>query len=143
MQDNVAYPWTDDLQEHSIEASTCDYNLDSPYWFIHKGYIYNIRRNNFNVWLGYVYIPQGHPCFDKFCEDIDVQIHGGLTYSGLTKLNGIDYYIVGFDCAHYGDIIPEHDYIFEGSTYKDYNFVKQETIQLAEQLWSKANEYIH
>ena len=143
MQDNVAYPWTDDLQEHSIEASTCDYNLDSPYWFIHKGYIYNIRRNNFNVWLGYVYIPQGHPCFDKFCEDIDVQIHGGLTYSGLTKLNGIDYYIVGFDCAHYDDIIPEHDYIFEGSTYKDYNFVKQETIQLAEQLWSKANEYIH
>ena len=139
MQDNVAHPWTADLQEHSIEASTCAYNLDTPYWFIHKNYICNIKRTpSIKIWCGYVYIPQGHPCFDKFYENIDVDIHGGLTFDGHKELNGIDYYVVGFDCAHVGDIIPENLVHFEDATYKDYNFIKQETINLAEQLWNKA-----
>lgn len=60
---------------------------------------------------GYVAVPPGHPWHGVSYMDIECDIHGGLTY-GQTKNNlnwyeakdvPVDYYIVGFDTAHYGD----------------------------------------
>lgn len=63
---------------------------------------------------GYVIIPPGHALHGKDYEDIDVDIHCGLTFSELVtqrllelwpELTSEDlgYWVVGFDTAHYGD----------------------------------------
>jgi hypothetical protein len=60
---------------------------------------------------GYVIIPEGHPLHGKDYDDIDVAVHGGLTFSESAK--NIDWeeiteedrngWVVGFDTAHYSD----------------------------------------
>ncbi len=63
---------------------------------------------------GYVVIPEGHPSYGKHYDEIDVDIHGGLTYGGLvtyfqlSKMDDLDEsdvggWLVGFDTAHSGD----------------------------------------
>lgn len=51
---------------------------------------------------GYVKIPSDHPFFCKCYSDIDVDIHGGLTYGQLEN----DGFWIGFDCAHSFDVVP-------------------------------------
>ena len=54
---------------------------------------------------GYVGLPKGHKYEDEDYNNIDVSVHGGLTYAG----DGVRYPVqderswVGFDCAHSGD----------------------------------------
>lgn len=70
---------------------------------------------------GYVLLPKGHPWYGKFYTDIDVYVHGGLTYSDLFPYNWFagdrhfemceqlninklkDFWCIGFDCSHYDD----------------------------------------
>lgn len=64
---------------------------------------------------GYVVLPKGHKYHGKHYDDIDVDIHGGLTFSeevneeilehwgSLLTKEDIGCWIIGFDCAHYGD----------------------------------------
>ncbi len=81
-----------------------------------------------NTWLngmehgwgnGYVLIPEGHILHGKHYDDIDVNIHGGLTFSGLideqalvwgkdilTK-DDIGMWMIGFDTAHYSDTMSK------------------------------------
>jgi hypothetical protein len=59
-------------------------------------------------------LPSGHPLEGKFYEDIAVEIHGGLTYSESTDKG----YIIGFDCAHSGDVVPFSSNGF-GKSYMD------------------------
>jgi hypothetical protein len=47
---------------------------------------------------GYVRIPKGHPWHGLGYDDIDVRVHGGLTYSEGDW--------IGFDCLHLGDYWP-------------------------------------
>ncbi len=62
---------------------------------------------------GYVVIPKGHKLHGINYDDINVNVHGGLTFSKLASdLDWIeipedakDGWIVGFDTAHYGDNI--------------------------------------
>ena len=43
-----------------------------------------ISRNlHFQTWNGYVGLPDEHPCSGKGYDDIDVNVHGGLTYEIL------------------------------------------------------------
>lgn len=66
---------------------------------------------------GYVAVPPGHPLHGMFYNDIDIDIHGGLTYSGPTdnwqpgtlpeELVGKDYWAIGFDTAHCDDTIAK------------------------------------
>jgi len=51
---------------------------------------------------GYVVLPKTHPYAGKNSQDIDVDVHGGLTFHGWEG----DDYIVGFNCAHAGDLVP-------------------------------------
>lgn len=66
---------------------------------------------------GYVLIPKGHKLFGVDYNDIDVNVHGGLTYSqeitadhierlGL-EVEDIGMWCVGFDTAHYQDTLSE------------------------------------
>ena len=85
---------------------------------------------------GYVVLPEDHKLYGTDYEEIDVDVHGGLTYSENGK--------VGFDCAHAGDCIPsiiktlsdlgmstDH---YNGDEYRDMGFVIRETYELARQL---------
>jgi hypothetical protein len=66
---------------------------------------------------GYVLIPEGHPDHGKPYDDIDVDVHGGLTYAelcddemierwpvgGLIAEEDKGCWVVGFDTCHYSD----------------------------------------
>ena len=82
-------------------------------------------RDNHYVFLsggyanGYVAVPPGHPLFGKHYDEVEVNIHGGLTYSGMSEnfdesedLETIDddsntvphgWWVFGFDTLHCGD----------------------------------------
>ena len=55
---------------------------------------------------GYVGLPKGHEHEKKHYDDIDVDVHGGLTYSSIAHdlwaKDGYHWYL-GFDCAHLED----------------------------------------
>ncbi len=91
-----------------------------------------IRKNN---WLGtkhgwgngYVIIPKGHKLYGVNYEEIDVNVHGGLTFSEFA--NDLDWsempeyskdgWVVGFDTAHLYDNLynwPEEKVIKETKT---------------------------
>lgn len=75
-----------------------------------------------NTWLngiphgwgnGYVIIPPVHPAYGKDYDDIDVDVHGGLTFAMSTD-EGWDHFpegtpkghwCMGFDTAHSGDTL--------------------------------------
>lgn len=78
-------------------------------------------------------------------EAENFEVHGGVTfyerdYSNeiylQAKAQGFDLsdWIVGFDCAHAGDLSPGIETISEGSTYKDIEYVKAECENLAKQV---------
>lgn len=85
---------------------------------------------------GYVIIPEGHPMHGKNYDDIDVDVHGGLTFGESAKscnweeISDEDKagWVVGFDTAHYMDNLttcPE-------------SFVLEETERLKQQLLEMA-----
>ena len=85
---------------------------------------------------GYVKIPETHRIYNLDYDDIDVNVHGGLTYASEKK----DGYWIGFDCAHYHDVVPcvvgsflDLDRFNEG-TYKDMQYVEKELIRLVRQI---------
>lgn len=50
---------------------------------------------------GYVKVPVGHPCEKLWSDDLDVEVHGGVTFRGRVKEGSW----FGFDCGHAGDYI--------------------------------------
>ncbi|MBO0887470.1 hypothetical protein J2P12_00055 [Candidatus Bathyarchaeota archaeon] len=55
---------------------------------------------------GYVRVPPSHPAHGKNYDDVDVSVHGGLTFAELEPCveheDGQGWWL-GFDCAHSGD----------------------------------------
>lgn len=70
---------------------------------------------------GYVRVSPSHPDHGKEYDDVDVDVHGGLTYAALEPCtdhaDGQGYWF-GFDCAHLGDAsydpnnLPGHEIAF-------------------------------
>jgi hypothetical protein len=73
-----------------------------------------------NTWLpgmrhgwgnGYVVIPKGHPMYGKHYDEVPIDVHGGLTFSGSANDFPFpestdemkDGWVFGFDTAHYND----------------------------------------
>lgn len=116
--------------------------------FIHAGFACLMLRGPIGSWCGYVGVPETHPAFGKGYDDVDVDVHGGLTYAN--KCNGQichvaqpgmpeEVYWLGFDTAHLGDESPgllKHSFISKKDyeSYKNIAYVKAEVEQLAEQL---------
>lgn len=85
---------------------------------------------------GYVIIPKDHKLHGVHYDDINVDVHGGLTFSELVDTQmmekfGLDTedigkWCVGFDTAHYSDNL------LNWSKER----VKEETEYLFQQLWS-------
>lgn len=97
-------------------------------FFQYKGYDAAILRATTGHLCGYVEIPNRHKLYgldyNQINElyDYEFPAHGGLTYAGH-RLNDHRYFI-GFDCGHMNDISPLFPVGFEGSTYKDMEFVE-------------------
>jgi hypothetical protein len=78
-----------------------------------------IKRNpDWGFLCGYVEIDEDNNLYGKSYEEIDLDVHGGLTYGRYHVSNKCLY---GFDCGHFGDI------------YRDMNYVTKECEKLAEQ----------
>jgi hypothetical protein len=55
---------------------------------------------------GYVRVPPGHPEYGKNYNDVEVSVHGGLTFAELepcTEHSDGQGWWFGFDCAHFQD----------------------------------------
>lgn len=137
-------PWMDEPDKaHWVDEAT---GLDC---LIHRGPL--------GALCGYVGVPRTHPFHGRDYDqvDVDVEVHGGLTYAALCQedtedeghgichvpLPGRDPEVwwLGFDCGHSQDIIPGMLFMegmgFESrGSYKDFDYVKAEVEKLARQL---------
>jgi hypothetical protein len=126
--------------------------------FEHAGLPCILHRNGGGAWCGYAAVPPGHPAHGKeYGGDIDVTVHGGITYGEgcrgsvchVPKPGEPDnVWWLGFDCGHAYDLAPGDEAhfralglsVFPGyKTYRDLAYVRRETERLAEQLaadWS-------
>jgi|SRR5580765_5055410 len=113
--------------------------------FIHAGFSCFILRNHTGNWCGYVGLPNTHSSYGKDYGEVDVDVHGGLTYANKCAGNichvpesGMpdDVWWLGFDTAHSGDLTPAMmHYMSRGfDHYRNMEYAIHETMQLAEQL---------
>jgi len=101
------------------------------------GYQCYARRSSIDsFWCGYVLIPKDHTAYGKPYESLDIDCHGGLTYSDIHSDK--DLWQLGFDCAHCGDYIPNWPMISLDTSrvYRNLEFVKSECTSIAKQLKS-------
>lgn len=77
--------------------------LDTGYCL---GFLYYIMNLGFHP-TAYIKIPKGHTYYGKEMEDIDIYVHGGITYAKdnlwIGENQKIEGYFIGWDYAHYGD----------------------------------------
>lgn len=120
--------------------------------FEHRGMACLMVRARHGSWCGYAAIPPGHPAHGKDYDNIDVDVHGGLTYANACQ-GAIchvakpgepdDVWWVGFDTAHcydvspgmlgLGDMWPDDPM----ASYRDAKYVKRECQSLVEQLLAR------
>lgn len=113
--------------------------------FKHAGFECLLVRNPATLfWCGYVGVPKGHKFYEKEYDDLDIDVHGGLTYSNKCnapichfvpddKLD--DLWWFGFDCGHAFDLAPMRPTRFD--TYRDEDYVIKEVKRLADQLYDQ------
>ena len=113
---------------------------------------------NHGAWCGYVGVSEGHPLFGKGDEDADIEVHGGITFTGACQdhrdeTEGICHrpspgepdhvWWLGFDCDHAWDLDPSRAvrerqrYGWEPAkeeVYRDQAYVESECRKLAKQL---------
>jgi hypothetical protein len=113
--------------------------------FTHNGYPCVIMRGPLGALNGYVAVPSGHPDFGKDYDDVDINVHGGLTYAeDSAPMAAADAgWWFGFDCAHAGDIVPGMNMYRTqrgdfGETYKDLAYVRAEIESLVAQFEERA-----
>lgn len=112
-----------------------------------------IVRGPSGALCGYVGVPVDHPYHGKGYSEVDVDVHGGLTFANKCSHGNEetlichkvepgepdDVWWLGFDCAHSGDVCPKYAGALSGSswlpeTYKDVAYVEAEVRKLAQQL---------
>ncbi len=117
-----------------------------------------VRHERMGHWCGYVGVPEGHPKFGASYNDVDVEVHGGLTFAAACRPGAEDKAVchvpgpgesdkvwwLGFDCAHSWDLSPEDATRSEREggiwkrgaeeEYRTLNYVKNQCANLARQL---------
>jgi hypothetical protein len=107
--------------------------------FTHSGLECMTKLSPVGIPCGYVAVPESHPDYGKHYDDLeDIEVHGGLTFSGYWEnlCDGLWYF--GFDCGHADDIDNPPDIVPEYPHRLRYNksmgYVERQTRRLAEQL---------
>lgn len=93
---------------------------------------------------GYVEVPEhlGQPDYDE-SPVMELNVHGGVTYADhLNEMDGK--YVIGYDCAHYGDLMKcpeelkgtsmEHSFMYSEGIWRDVDYCTNECESLANQL---------
>jgi hypothetical protein len=107
-----------------------------------------MRHPDLGHWCGYVGFIPGMHLWRVGYNQIErrVDVHGGLTFSGRFKMMKSwlrPYWWIGFDCAHYLDIVPGvrkhyltefHGEGCEVRNYRDLEYVRAECKILAKRL---------
>ena len=78
----------------------------------------NYRRH----WCGYVGVPKSNPYYG---DAMDIDCHGGVTFTDYIEQWGLNYWFIGFDCSHIYDItrysevkdVVEAEFIFDESSH--------------------------
>ncbi|NBC02460.1 MAG: hypothetical protein GVY20_02020 [Bacteroidetes bacterium] len=119
----------------------------NTYIFKHEGYVCVITRMTFSGTLnGYVAVDETHPLYKKASQDVYAPVHWGLTYAESYLATISDDFFdkplwwFGFDTNHLHDESPIKMFGFDidrDETYRDMDFVKNETKKLAEFLKEK------
>lgn len=96
------------------------------------------RHDTMKHLCGYVVITEDNKFWYKDYDEIPVHVHGGLTYASSDDNKN---WILGFDCAHSGDLVPSFRKIYlndDNDIYRDKEYVISECESLADQLaeWS-------
>lgn len=104
-----------------------------------------IRIDGLGHLCGYVRIPKTNRIYKKEFGDYpisDLLVHGGVTFTG-NRFDDNDWWI-GFDCAHFGDLVPGSGYTATGTTYKDMDYVTKEIKNLVNQIleFEKKEKYM-
>lgn len=111
----------------------------------HLGLPCLIVRNRMGGLCGYVGVPPGHPWHGKEMDDVDAEVHGGITYAAPCAEGGAICHVplpgepesvwwVGFDCVHLDDYAPGEGRQMEmDGTYKPLAYVRAEVESLAQQ----------
>lgn len=96
------------------------------------------KRGPVGAWCGYVRIPENHVVYKKGYTELDIECHGGLSFSdfGLPNHPEEQGWFIGFDCAHCTDIAPEMFFYFgfDGGTYRTKEYVIEELKNIVIQL---------
>ena len=83
--------------------------------FKHAGFDCILKRSSTTlVWCGYVAVPESHPAYKKHYDNINVEVHGGLTFAdecGVVVCHRSSdpddkVWWLGFDCSHSFDFSP-------------------------------------
>ena len=107
--------------------------------FTLNGFICVIRRPSVQAHLcGYVGLPKGHRLFGQDYDEIEVNVHGGLTYAShdMVEYDGPRLWWIGFDCTHSGDFSPYYSTLADGQyeAYRTFGYVFSQLQSLTLQL---------
>jgi len=99
------------------------------------------RHPNMGFLRGYLRLPPSNRFHGKGYDEIDVDVHGGLTFfhhSLNIDMNRWDEntggWWIGFDCGHFMDTIPNYKKFDRDSTYKNIWYVVRELERLYKQV---------
>ena len=106
-----------------------DRKIELLYKDNYKGYNYYILNLGTHP-TAYIEIPKGHLLYAKNYNEIDIDVHGGLTYSDnhLQILENGNWFI-GWDYAHFYDYMPLYDEIIDESGIKLKKWTTEEIIE--------------
>lgn len=118
------------------------WNREKDFVEIRKaGYHAIIKRQEMGHLCGYIGVPKTHKRYGLAYDDVDVLVHGGLTFSESGEQMGWDedLWYFGFDCAHSGDLVPElnkyrSDSFSSQDVYRTVDYVHAELDSLFAQL---------
>lgn len=67
----------------------------------YKDYDYVVTFDtDFAYRCGYVGVSKGNKYYEKDADSINLECHGGITFSDFNDIFGPDLYWLGFDCCH-------------------------------------------
>ena len=112
-------------------------------WTTRAGLKATVIAHDMGHRCGYVGVSKYHPWYGKDYNEVDLDVHGGLTYAGMRD----DLWWFGYDCAHLGDardpelmsdeyknVLLGRNLNFDGDTIKTLDFCVNECESMAAQL---------
>lgn len=67
---------------------------------VYKDFKFYVVLQRMGHRCGYVVLPSNHICNGLDYDEINVSVHGGLTYADKDYIDNGNDYMIGFDCAH-------------------------------------------